>query len=79
MLLGEGTFHQHHGGAATSRRFTWDEMHDDYRAIAGRDHSPPDRSPLYVGRLPPSAMRFVEESAQWAARQPGPREPGDPD
>ncbi|MET1073821.1 MAG: glycosyltransferase [Umezawaea sp.] len=78
VLLGEGTFHQHHGGAATSRRVTWDEMHDDYRAIAGRDHAPPDRSPLYVGRLPPTTMRFVEESAQWAARQPGPRRPGDP-
>src|SRR5258708_3404074 len=27
VLLGEGTFHQIHGGAATSGRIGWDEMH----------------------------------------------------
>ena len=50
VLLGEGTFHQYHGGAATSRRFTWDEMHDDYRAIRGEAHRPPSTQPLYLGR-----------------------------
>ena len=35
VLLGEGTFHQYHGGAATSRRYSWDEMHADYQAIIG--------------------------------------------
>ena len=38
VLLGEGTFHQYHGGAATSRRHSWDEMHDDYQAIRGEPH-----------------------------------------
>ena len=32
VLLGEGTFHQYHGGAATSRRLTWD---DDARRLPG--------------------------------------------
>ena len=40
VLLGEGTFHQYHGGAATSRRFTWDEMHADYQAIRNEPHRP---------------------------------------
>ena len=41
VLLGEGTFHQYHGGAATSRRHSWDEMHADYEAIRGEPHRPP--------------------------------------
>ena len=35
VLLGEGTFHQIHGGAATSGRFGWREMHDEYVALRG--------------------------------------------
>jgi hypothetical protein len=66
VLLGEGTFHQHHGGAATSRRHTWEEMHAEYQAIRGEPHHPPDRPPLYVGRMPPSALAFVERSARQA-------------
>ena len=41
VLLGEGTFHQFHGGAATSRRHSWDEMHTEYEAITGAPHRPP--------------------------------------
>ena len=46
VLLGEGTFHQYHGGTATSRRFGWDEMQADYtrRSTAcptGRPGNPP--------------------------------------
>ena len=40
VLPGEGTFHQVHGGAATSRRFGWDEMHADYVAIRGQPYQP---------------------------------------
>ena len=66
VLLGEGTFHQHHGGAATSRRHAWEEMHAEYQAIRGEPHHPPTRSPLYVGRVPPSALAFLERSARQA-------------
>ena len=41
VLLGEGTFHQLHGGAATSRRLAWDEMHAEYEAIRGEPYRPP--------------------------------------
>jgi hypothetical protein len=66
VLLGEGTFHQHHGGAATSRRFTWDEMHADYVAIRGEPHRPPSTEPLYLGRVPEAMLPFVERSARQA-------------
>jgi glycosyltransferase involved in cell wall biosynthesis len=73
VLLGEGTFHQYHGGAATSRRFTWDDMHADYQAIRGVRYRPPGNEPLYVGRVPPQALEHVERSAHEAiARRTGP-------
>jgi hypothetical protein len=68
VLLGEGTFHQVHGGAATSRTLTWDEMHADYVALRGEAYRPPANEPLYLGRLPASALRHVEESARLASR-----------
>ena len=70
VLLGEGTFHQHHGGAATSRRFTWDEMHDDYVAIRG-ETTAARAPPLYVGRVPAGDLPLRR-----ALGPPGDRPPG---
>jgi Glycosyl transferase family 2 len=66
VLLGEGTFHQYHGGAATTRRYSWDEMHAEYQAIAGAPHRPPANPPLYVGRVHPPLLPLVERSARQA-------------
>jgi glycosyltransferase involved in cell wall biosynthesis len=66
VLLGEATFHQFHGGAATSRRYTWDEMHAEYQAIAGMAHRPPDNRPLYVGHVRPALLPLIERSARQA-------------
>jgi hypothetical protein len=66
VLLGEGTFHQFHGGAATSRRFTWEEMHADYEARRGQPYHPPVDQPLYLGHVPHQAWPHVERSAQLA-------------
>lgn len=66
VLLGEGTFHQYHGGAATSRRHSWDEMHAEYRAIVGEPHRPPVNEPLYVGRARPGLLPLIERSARQA-------------
>ncbi len=67
-LLGEGTFHQFHGGAATSARFGWEEMHDDYVRIRGVPYeSPPDR-PILVGRYPAQALEHMVESVAMARR-----------
>ena len=68
VLLGEGTFHQYHGGAATSRRLTWDDMHDEYRRVRGTDHVPPPNDPLFVGHVPPSYRAHVARSLDWVRK-----------
>ncbi|MDZ7673827.1 MAG: glycosyltransferase family A protein [Acidimicrobiales bacterium] len=73
-LLGEGTFHQFHGGAATSRRFTFEEMQTDYEAIRGERHRPPDASPVYVGTVHASVLPHVEQSARAAQPRPPARD-----
>ena len=74
QLLGEGTFHQIHGGAATSRRFGWDEMHDDYMALRGARYVPPANAPVQLGRIPPNSMALLEHSTRWLVgrAQPAP-------
>jgi hypothetical protein len=62
ILLGEGTFHQFHGGAATSGRFSWEEMAADYRSIRGSDYRPPTVPPLFVGPMPTNALGQLSES-----------------
>jgi hypothetical protein len=66
VLLGEGTFHQFHGGAATTRRFSWDEMHSEYQAITGVPHRPPMNAPLHVGPVHPALLPLIERSARQA-------------
>jgi hypothetical protein len=64
VLLGEGTFHQIHGGAATSRRLTRDEMHTEYERIRGESYCPPANIPVYFGGIRPSALRHLEQSVE---------------
>jgi hypothetical protein len=66
VLLGEGTFHQYHGGAATSRRFSWDEMHAEYQSIRGIPHQPPQNRPLYLGTMPSTLLEHVAHSTRLA-------------
>jgi glycosyltransferase involved in cell wall biosynthesis len=66
VLLGEGTFHQIHGGAATSRRFSWDEQHAEYVQITGAAHQPPQNRPRYLGTLPGSLLPHVAHSTRLA-------------
>ena len=66
VLLGEGTFHQIHGGAATSGRIGWKEMHDEYVRLRGHAYQPPQNDRLYVGTVPDAALEHVEQSARRA-------------
>jgi hypothetical protein len=66
VLLGEGTFHQYHGGAATSGRYSWAEMHAEYHAITGVPHRPPASPALYVGRAVAPLLPLIERSARQA-------------
>jgi hypothetical protein len=69
VLLGEGTFHQFHGGAATSRRLGWDEMHSEYEALRGERYRPPTNDPLYLGGITPPALSHLERSVQLALKR----------
>jgi hypothetical protein len=70
VLLGEGTFHQIHGGAATSGRFGWDEMHAEYVARRGRPYRPPRNARLYVGTVPDAALDHIEHAVKRARELP---------
>ena len=67
VLLGEGTFHQYHGGAATSGLSDRDAMQEEYAAIRGRRYRPPANQPMYVGSLSPPALVALAESARLAS------------
>jgi hypothetical protein len=74
VLLGEGTFHQIHGGAATSGRIGWDEMHAEYVQLRGHAYRPPENERLYLGTVPDAALPHIEQSAKRAQelRPPAP-------
>lgn len=65
-LLGEATFHQFHGGAATTGRHTWDEMHADFQQRRNHPYRPPQVRPLYVGTVPDSTLAHLRWSTGWA-------------
>lgn len=62
-LLGEGMFHQVHGGVATNvpvKDHPIGQFRAEYKAITGEDYTPkPGPLPLYLGHLPQSARRFL--------------------
>lgn len=72
LLLGEGTFHQVHGGVATNARRssfgkTWSEWAGEYKAIRGTDWAEPRprHEPTYLGRLPRNVLsRFVRSALE---------------
>ena len=63
VLLGEGSFHQMHGGVATNSRrgeHPEDIFNKEYQNIHGQPFKPmPEVFPSYFGIMPPEAMRFV--------------------
>ncbi|WP_240725263.1 glycosyltransferase family 2 protein [Mangrovimicrobium sediminis] len=78
VLLGEGTFHQFHGGVTTGgeardvRAALIAEMTAQYERIRGEAYSAPGTSPVFLGELPWQVLRFVKDSAEplIAERQP---------
>jgi glycosyltransferase involved in cell wall biosynthesis len=58
IILGEATFHQVHGGAATNgTEAARAQMFDEYRQIRGRDFVTPRYRPQFVGCLNEEVMR----------------------
>jgi hypothetical protein len=65
VLLGEGTFHQFHGGVATNRPRDQQpaEFEREYGRIRGESFRPVARRPVLMGTIPPEAMHIAQYSA----------------
>ncbi len=69
LLLGEGTFHQFHGGVATNvptAEHPWPRFHDEYLAIRHAPFAPPTTVAQYIGHAPAQCMPFLSASVQQA-------------
>lgn len=67
MLLGEGTFHQVHGGIATNAlRSPWPEFHAEYVRIRNRQFAMPTAEAWLFGKPAPPSLRFIAASAELA-------------
>ena len=62
VILGEGSFHQVHGGVATNvamKDHPGAVFAEEYQNIRGQAYRSPTYEPLYVGRFSQSARRFL--------------------
>jgi hypothetical protein len=67
ILLGEGTFHQVHGGVASNAPPTqhpWAEFHEEYVRIGGKQFQRVPRRPFFLGMLPEEALHIAKISAE---------------
>ena len=62
MLLGEGTFHQVHGGVSTNvpmERHPWKQFHQEFVKIRGHAFMRVPRRPVLIGDVPKEAEQAV--------------------
>jgi hypothetical protein len=65
VLLGEGTFHQVHGGVSTSvpmEQHPWKEFHQEFIRIRGHPFMRVPRRPVLLGEVPKEAVHVAEFS-----------------
>ena len=71
-LAGEGTFHQHHGGATTGgkrgeeREKLMQAQLEQYLTLRGKPFTSPDVNPLILGKFHPACLPFIEQSLKSA-------------
>lgn len=71
VLLGEGSFHQVHGGVASNATAgVPQEFWEQYERLRGRPFTVPEKKRTYLGTVPPQALIWVEESARAARSDP---------
>jgi hypothetical protein len=63
-ILAEGTFHQVHGGAATSRTLSPEYFREEYRQIFGREHRRPDYKSLYYAPGGKEFLQFINQRSK---------------
>ena len=64
-LLGEGTFHQFHGGVATNvpaASHPFPIFHEEYIRLRGEPFVPPTALPIILGGMPHQALPFLAHS-----------------
>ena len=71
ILMGEGSFHQFHGGITTGTRGeerikSMDDHFNQYAALRGEPYQSPTKRPIYLGSLPDSAMKFMHHGTTQA-------------
>jgi hypothetical protein len=67
MLLGEGSFHQFHGGVASNapkHQHPWAEFNAEFERIRGRSFTRVLKRPFYFGTFPNEAIDIAKISAQ---------------
>jgi hypothetical protein len=67
VLLGEGSFHQFHGGVASNVPYAehpWERFHDQYEAIKGQAFEIVVRRPLLFGESLPEVVSWARLCAQ---------------
>lgn len=67
MLLGEGTFHQFHGGVTSNAPMTQypkEELYSEYARIRGRQFERVPRRPFFIGALPDEALHIASATAK---------------
>jgi hypothetical protein len=72
MLLGEGSFHQFHGGFTTNKPMSehpFEQCHDEYVRLMGKPLARTTRRPYVMGRLPDEALAFALASANFGLRE----------
>jgi hypothetical protein len=66
VILGEGTFHQFHGGVATNvprDRHPWTTFENEYKLLRGYPFRPTSMRTFYIGGAPPQVAPFLSHSA----------------
>jgi hypothetical protein len=72
ILLGEGTFHQFHGGVATNvprSKHPWKTFEQEYVQIRGKGFQPPTKQAIYLGGLTHQILPFLAHSVTNASDQ----------
>ncbi len=69
VLIGEGTFHQFHGGVTTGgearavRDAFIEEIKHQYEELRGEPYQSPQTAPIFLGEISQQVLRFVQSSA----------------
>ena len=68
LLLGEGSFHQFHGGETTgkegiNREQLIQDITFEYFQLRGKPYTPPEQRAIFLGAVPDSALRLVSHNA----------------